>query len=144
MISARSRKRDSLLFVYGTLRSFTATPMAKWLGANAVYCGVARTRGRLYALGTYPGMTPARRRGEWVIGEVYRLRAPLTLLRALDRYESRSSGRTRSAFVRTRLPVELTGGGTTPAWVYLYRLPTLARARVFEGDYDRSVSGGYS
>jgi hypothetical protein len=45
MISGRSRKSDVLLFVYGTLRSFTASPMALWLRERAAPADAARTRG---------------------------------------------------------------------------------------------------
>ena len=142
MISARTRKSDALLFVYGTLRPCTHSPMAIWLRGRAVHAGTARTRGRLYDLGAYPGMIAARRTREWVAGEVYRLRRPRRTLRTLDLYES-SAGRGRPRFVRVLRTVDL-GGRATPAWVYLYRLPIFPRARIREGDYDRVVGGSYS
>ena len=51
MISSRLTRRDSLLFVYGTLRPFADVEMAKWLHGNARYLGSATTQGRLYDLG---------------------------------------------------------------------------------------------
>ena len=140
MISGRTRKSDSLLFVYGTLRPFTGSSMAVWLLANAVHLGRGRVLGRLYDLGAYPGMIAARRDGEWVVGDLYRLRRPGPTLRVLDRYEWGSSGRGRPRFARERRLVEL-ARGSTPAWVYLYRLPVSIRARVRRGDYER-VAGG--
>jgi gamma-glutamylcyclotransferase (GGCT)/AIG2-like uncharacterized protein YtfP len=139
MISARSNKSDSLLFVYGTLRSFTASHMALWLRERAVPVGPARTAGRLYDLGAYPGMIARRRKGEWVAGEVYRLLRPRATLRTLDVYESCSAG-TRVRFVRVRHVVELARGRTARAWLYLYRLPTLPHTRIHEGDYERRAS----
>ena len=82
MISSRLARRDSLLFVYGTLRAFVDIPMAQWLRRIARYVGSATTRGRLYDLGPYPGMRPARRRGEIVVGDVYRVTAPQRLARS--------------------------------------------------------------
>ena len=54
MISSRLTGRDSLLFVYGTLRPFVDIPMARWLRRVARYLGPATTRGRLYDLGAIP------------------------------------------------------------------------------------------
>ncbi|HZF27903.1 MAG TPA: gamma-glutamylcyclotransferase family protein [Gammaproteobacteria bacterium] len=138
MISARLCKSDALLFVYGTLRPCTHSPMALWLRARAVHAGTARTRGRLYDLGAYPGMIAARRDCEWVTGDVYRLRRPRPTLRTLDLYEWGESGRGRPRFVRVRRIVEREGRAT-PAWVYLFRLPISPGARIPEGDYDRRV-----
>ena len=143
MISGRSRKSEVLLFVYGTLRSFTASPMALWLRERAEPAGRARTLGRLYDLGPYPGMIAARRTREWVTGDVYRLRRPRSTLRTLDLYESGPAGRGRPRFVRVRRVVQI-NGRATPAWVYLYRLPILLGARIPEGDYDRRVGGSHS
>src|SRR6185295_2595878 len=102
----------------GTLRSFTASPMALWLREHATQVGRARTLGRLYDLGSYPGMIAAPRTHEWVSGEVYRLRRPQLTLRTLDRYEFAPAGRGRPRFVRVRRIVEI-DGRDTPAWVYL-------------------------
>jgi len=143
MISARSRKSDSLLFVYGTLRSFTGSTIALWLRERAMPAGRARTLGRLYDLGAYPGMIAARRRRDWVTGELYRLRRPRSTLRTLDSYEAGSAGRGKPRFVRVRRIVEI-DGTATPAWVYLYSRPISPRARIHEGDYDRRVGGTYS
>jgi gamma-glutamylcyclotransferase (GGCT)/AIG2-like uncharacterized protein YtfP len=137
MISARSRKSDSLLFVYGTLRSCSASPMALWLRERAVLVGRSRTVGRLYDLGAYPGMIAPRRKGEWVAGEMYRLLRPRQTLRTLDLYES-GSGRGSMPFVRVRGVVNLDGRAVS-AWLYLYQHPTLPRTRIHEGDYGRRV-----
>ncbi len=70
MISSRRTGRDSLLFVYGTLRPFIDIPMARWLRRAARYVGQATARGRLYDLGPYPGLRAARGCGERVVGDV--------------------------------------------------------------------------
>ena len=84
MISSRLTARDSLLFVYGTLRPFVAIPMARWLRRAARYVGPATTRGRLYDLGSYPGMRAARNCRERVLGDVYRVVKP-HVFRVLER-----------------------------------------------------------
>ena len=113
MISARLTGRDSLLFVYGTLRAFVDIPMAQWLRRTARYVGPATTRGRLYDLGPYPGLRPARHRSETVVGDVYRITDP-HVFRVLDRYEA-GSVRTKARFVRGVCVVKLARGARKPA-----------------------------
>jgi gamma-glutamylcyclotransferase (GGCT)/AIG2-like uncharacterized protein YtfP len=137
MIASSIAKRDSLLFVYGTLRPFTGIPMARWLARVAVPMGAGRTRGRLYDLGAYPGLVAPRRRGEWVSGELYRLRSAHRILRVLDRYEAGPSRTPR--FVRVRRRVEVARGRIVNGWLYLYQQPTLLCARVVHGDYAAHV-----
>ena len=126
MISARLPRRDSLLFVYGTLRPFVDVEMAKWLRSNARYIGSARTRGRLYDLGAYPGMRATHGRRELVVGDLYRVAKP-RVLRALDRYEGE--------FVRERCVVKLDRGGCRIAWAYRYRYGVARATHIASGDY---------
>lgn len=133
MIASRLIGRDSLLFVYGTLRPFVDIPMARWLRRRSRYVGPATTRGRLYDLGPYPGMRPARGRGEAVVGDVYRVANP-RVFRVLDRYEA-GDDRARARFVRARCVVKLPRGARRSAWVYRYRHNVVAAARITSGDY---------
>jgi len=126
MISSRLARRDSLLFVYGTLRPFADVEMAKWLRCNARYLGLATTPGRLYDLGAYPGMRAARGRRERVVGDVYRI-TNARVFRVLDRYEAR--------FLRERCIVHLARGGRKVAWAYRYRYGVTSTARIASGDY---------
>jgi gamma-glutamylcyclotransferase (GGCT)/AIG2-like uncharacterized protein YtfP len=138
MISSRLSGRDSLLFVYGTLRPFVTIPMARWLAMTAQYVGPARARGRLYDLGPYPGMRVSLGCREWVVGDVYRVVSP-RVLRVLDRYET-GAIRWRPQFVRARCNVQLRRGRRRPAWVYLYRPGVWRAPRIASGDYRRHVS----
>jgi gamma-glutamylcyclotransferase (GGCT)/AIG2-like uncharacterized protein YtfP len=131
MISSRLARRDSLLFVYGTLRPFVEIEMAKWLRGAARYVGPATTQGRLYDLGAYPGMTAARGRRDRVVGDVYRVANP-RVLRVLDRYERE--------FARERCIVNLDGGGYGIAWVYRYRHGIAGAPRIASGDYRAHTS----
>jgi len=132
MISSRLRGRDSLLFVYGTLRPFVDIPMTRWLRSVAIPVGPARTRGRLFDLGPYPGLRPARRRDEWVTGDLYRVSAKV--LRVLDRYEA-GSGSRAARFLRERCEVSVARFRSRSVWVYAYRRVTSPRARIPSGDY---------
>ena len=133
MISSRPTGRDSLLFVYGTLRSFVDIPMARWLRRRSLYVGQATTPGRLYDLGAYPGMRPARGRGDKVVGDVYRV-ASSRVLRVLDRYEA-GGAPVRARFVRARCVVKLQRGARRSAWIYRYCHSVVGAARISSGDY---------
>ena len=126
MISSRLTRRDSLLFVYGTLRPFVEIAMAKWLRNSASHLGTATTPGRLYDLGAYPGMRTARGGRERVVGDVYRV-TDARVFRVLDRYEAR--------FVRERCVVSLERGGRRVAWAYRFRYRVASAARIASGDY---------
>jgi gamma-glutamylcyclotransferase (GGCT)/AIG2-like uncharacterized protein YtfP len=115
-----------LLFVYGTLRPFAEVEMANWLRGHACYLGAATTPGRLYDLGSYPGMRAARSPRERVVGDVYRI-TNARVFRVLDRYEAR--------FVRERCVVTLARGGRKLAWAYRYRYRVVSAARIASGDY---------
>lgn len=137
MISSSGKKRDSLLFVYGTLRPCACTAAARWLASKARYLGPARTRGRLFDLGRYPGLLPPRSARDWVEGDLYVLRS-VGMLRELDRYEGVLQ-RTPVGFDRVRSIVAVPRGSGGPrfvvAWQYVYRGPVRRCAHIRSGDY---------
>ena len=134
MIASRLIVRDSLLFVYGTLRPFVSIPMAQWLRRNARYVGAATTRGRLYDIGSYPGLRAARNGRDRVVGDVYR-GVGRRVLRVLDRYEA-GNPRQKARFVRERCIVHLTrGGARKKMWTYRYRYSVASKRRIVSGDY---------
>ena len=126
MISSRLTRRDSLLFVYGTLRPFVEIEMARWLRSFASHLGTATTPGRLYDLGAYPGMKTVRGGRERVVGDVYRVTNP-RVFRVLDRYEAN--------FARERCLVKLARGVRRTAWAYRYRHGVAGATRIASGDY---------
>lgn len=132
MIASRPSRRDPLLFVYGTLRPCMDIPMAQWLRRRAEYAGSAKIAARLYDLGRYPGLLRARRSGEWVAGDLFRIAEP-RVLKTLDRYEG-AGGRGPARFVRRRCTV-IADGERRAAWVYVYCRSVLRRKRIAHGDY---------
>jgi gamma-glutamylcyclotransferase (GGCT)/AIG2-like uncharacterized protein YtfP len=130
MISAGATARDSLLFVYGTLRAFVGSAAGDRMRRHACLIGCARVRGRLYDLGRYPGLAPPRRAGDWVTGEVYRLRNPWPTLRALDVYEA------GARFVRERSLADLASGTRRRVWVYRFIGPVHSECLIGSGDYE--------
>ena len=139
IISSNVIKRDSLLFVYGTLRAFVDIPMARRLRRCARHLGTARTPGRLYDLGPYPGLTapPAARRmgGRRSLRAAHAARAPASA-RPL---RSGCRGPERPRFVRVRAAVVLADGGRRCAWLYLYRRRCVRR-RGFDAATTRVIS----
>src|SRR5262245_21645206 len=125
MISSRLTRRDSLLFVYGTLRPFVDIEMARWLRSVARHLGTATTPGRLYDLGAYPGMRTALGGHERVVGDVYRV-TDARVFRVLDRYEA--------SFARERCLVKLARGVRRTAWTYRYRHGVAGATRIASGD----------
>jgi gamma-glutamylcyclotransferase (GGCT)/AIG2-like uncharacterized protein YtfP len=133
MISSRIPRRDSLLFVYGTLRPFVDVPMARWLRRVARLQGGCRTRGRLYDLGPYPAIKPPRAPRDSVEGDLFRV-TNSRILHVLDRYEAGGALR-RPRFARERCVVRLARGGCREAWIYRYRFSVLGRTPIVGGDY---------
>ncbi len=79
------------IFVYGSLMSSVATPLGarerSRLSGESRSLGTATTKGRLYDLGQYPGMTPAISPADTVEGELLELLNPTATLIWLDQYE---------------------------------------------------------
>ncbi len=119
--------------------------MSRWLAERATYLGRARMAGRLYRLGSYPGVVQCES-GVWVTGDVFHLTKAMKTLDKLDRYEGCSRGQSLNPlFVRREVEIFPEDQESLIAWVYLYNrnvsrfplipggdflaLPGLARAR---------------
>jgi len=116
------------LFVYGTLRSGYNNRYARLLRRQGQMLGIARVRGRLNDLGRYPALSPTQGHDDWVTGEIYLLRTPISLLGKLDAYEGPS-------YPRVRMPVALDDGRRLPAWLYEVRRALPWWRRVASGEY---------
>mgnify|MGYP000067463859 CR=1 FL=1 len=112
-------------------------PIERVTGRPAHWLGGATTAGRLIWLGRYPGLIPARGRGDRVLGDLYVLPGTRDL-HHLDRYEGCHLGR-RAEYERVRQPV-MTDDGPRVAWVYRYARPAGTRAGIRDGDYLDFVS----
>src|ERR1700752_1293541 len=105
---------SDLLFFYGTLRRGSAHPMAQLLSRSADFLGEARCRGRLYLGKHYPGLVLSADLAAVVLGQLYRLRAPLELLREFDMYEACGEGfAAPTEYVRQMLPVTSSDGAAS-------------------------------
>jgi gamma-glutamylcyclotransferase (GGCT)/AIG2-like uncharacterized protein YtfP len=122
------------LFVYGTLRSEGDRPMYHEMTRHADYVGEAMVPGRLYDLGSYPGLVPAdEENGYTVIGELYRLHPDYReqMLRRLDVYEGVPDGLYR----REQWTALREDGLEVAAWVYVYDRSLHDATLIASGDY---------
>lgn len=127
-------RNTDYLFVYGTLRPAARHPMLRWLRRYACWVGPGSCRGRLYDLGSYPGLIPDAH-GDLVQGDVFRLLQPRPLLRVLDRYEGCASRMPGPREYRRDLIEVFCKGQTLRAWSYVYLRPTARGQRIASGDY---------
>lgn len=125
-----------LIFVYGTLRRGARCVMARWLASQGEYIGCGTVSGRLYDVGDYPALRPARHPSETVVGDLYRLRRSAYTLARLDRYEGIGSGQSRPyQYSRECVQATLENGEHRAAWTYFYRGGTAHLRRIVQGDY---------
>jgi gamma-glutamylcyclotransferase (GGCT)/AIG2-like uncharacterized protein YtfP len=126
------------LFVYGTLRQAQGHVMAHFLASRGRWLGAGKVRGRLYDLGSYPGLVAPGGDNEWVYGEVYELGQTAETLAVLDSYEGCSpEDLPPFLFERRPAPVFLPTGEVRSCWMYLYQGPVREEQRLLSGDYAR-------
>jgi len=122
------------LFVYGTLRAAAGTQWSRLLSSVSRLVGMGRSRGALFQLDGYPGMT-VRTDDAWVSGEIYLLTDPASSWESLDAYEGCGPGNTLPhEFERQVVTVLLDSGLAVEAWAYIYTLETIGKARITSGD----------
>jgi gamma-glutamylcyclotransferase (GGCT)/AIG2-like uncharacterized protein YtfP len=147
-----------MLFVYGTLRSEFDNQYARLLREQADLVGHTTVPGSIFRVGNFPAWKPEPA-GE-VHGELYRLRNPDTILKALDEYEGPDfervvvraarpeslsvvgSGSAASPRVRSATPLQVVqsrtyrpGGAEEDAWIYQYKKVPPKYSRIASGDF---------
>ena len=109
------------IFVYGTLRKTSQTPMAKQLAQYSQYMGIATMQGKLYEVAGYLGVIESEHAADKVFGELHQLLDSDSILSLLDDYEECSALFPEPhEYQRKALPITLITGGTVLAWVYVY------------------------
>ncbi len=122
------------LFAYGTLMTTAVGVLGRAQRARlmreAKSLGPASVRGRLFDLGSYPGLVEPHGDGEIVYGELLELIDPARSLVWLDAYEGIVPGdHPHNAYRRLQYDVRLASGERRAAWIYLYQ-GALTRARL--------------
>ena len=128
------------LFVYGTLRDDPANEMFQLLDRNAKVLGEATVAGRLYDLGSYPGLVLSSDGPDRVKGKLYRLHeatAANTLL-VLDDYEGMGpTDPLPHEYRRDLVTAYLTDGRSVTAWAYVLDRPVSSLPRIMSGDFSQ-------
>lgn len=118
------------LFVYGTL--LQGLSRARMLRC-ASFLGPALTAGRLFDLGSYPGLVPGQ---GLVVGEVYAVDLPT--LKRIDRVEDFDPLDSRASLYRRQMvKARYFSGGYENVATYQYNRVPCAADRISHGDYRR-------
>lgn len=126
----------TLLFAYGTLRGQLQRFLPTTLRDAVHLLGQATYRGRLYNLGTYPGVVPDP--AHTVRGDLYALRRPeaARIFAYLDAYEGCNPARPEAGeYRRVQDTVYLPSGHSLKAWIYLYNGDLSGARLIPSGDY---------
>ncbi len=107
-------------------------PMAKRLQSQSSFIAEGWIAGKLYSLGSYPGLVPSSGLTGKVHGEVVRLTNPAYSLAWIDEYEGCGLAPEPPPYQRVALPVTLCPGRQLEAWVYIYKYP-VSKARHIPG-----------
>ena len=122
------------IFVYGTLRK--GFPLHTYLSDKARFIGKGTIGGRLYDLGTYPGVFSSEP-GE-VKGELYELEDGSKHLNILDQIEDFDPKNPESSlFIRALTEVRLSDNKTIQAWAYFLPSKPPGARLIVDGDYQR-------
>ena len=119
------------LFVYGTLMRRAKHPMHAHLARHAQFVGEACFNGRMYELGGYPGAVASADPNDKIFGELYRLKNPDAVFRALDEYEGCGPNDPQpTEYVRRKTVVCRQDGEAVESWIYLYNRPSQNLRRI--------------
>ena len=123
----------AFLFVYGTLRSDHAGPVADRLRREGMLIGPATTAGALYRIRDYPGLVPGG--NAKVVGDLYALGDRQSTLAWLDDYEECSPAFPRPWEYRRALIPVAGPRAQVDAWTYIYARDVTPLERIKGGDF---------
>lgn len=124
------------IFVYGTLRKQIVSNMHHVFAGHCEYFSDGTMNGKLYEVCGYPGAIESGGVNDKVFGELYKMLDRKRVLAWLDDYEECSdSFPLPKEYSRKRISIELFGGGSVVAWVYLYNHDVSKLQQIISGDY---------
>jgi gamma-glutamylcyclotransferase (GGCT)/AIG2-like uncharacterized protein YtfP len=127
---------SEFIFVYGTLRRGSWTDSSRLLSEQCEYISEGCIHGRLYEVDGYPGLVLSHNPEEKVFGDVYSIGKDRSILARLDRYEECAEDCPEPhEYSRVKIGVELNGGRSIAAWVYLYNPDVSGLKRIESGCY---------
>lgn len=106
------------------------------LASHCEYFSDGTMHGTLYEVCGYPGVIESSDANDKVFGELYKMLDRKQVLAQLDEYEECSDRFPRPhEYMRKQLSIELIGGGSIVAWVYLYNHDVSKLQQIISGDY---------
>jgi gamma-glutamylcyclotransferase (GGCT)/AIG2-like uncharacterized protein YtfP len=127
---------SDFIFVYGSLRKQKASSMHHLIAGDCEYFSNGAMRGKLYEVCGYPGAIESSDAKDKVSGELYKMLDRKRVLVRLDDYEECSDRfPVPHEYRRKQISIELTGGGSIVAWVYLYNLDVSNLRQIITGNY---------
>jgi gamma-glutamylcyclotransferase (GGCT)/AIG2-like uncharacterized protein YtfP len=109
------------IFVYGTLRKASATPMSRVLARYSEYINVASIQAVLYQVDDYPCVIESTNPDDKVSGELHKILDSDSLLPLLDDYEECSAQFPEPhEYIRKILTITLPNHSQVYAWAYVY------------------------
>ncbi|NRB49389.1 MAG: gamma-glutamylcyclotransferase [Saprospiraceae bacterium] len=124
-----------LLFVYGTLMQDFQSEITQVLRNKSELIGEGWTTGRLYDIGSYPGLVYESQGDRRVRGEIYRMYQPELLLPVLDYYEMIDPETpAENEYKRTLLPITRLDQ-IEDCWTYIFQQPVANLPEISSGDY---------
>ncbi len=125
---------NDLLFVYGTLL-IDDNEFATYLRNNSRFYSTGFIKGKLYDVGTYPGLIINTNQDYPITGTIYQLNNAGEVLKYLDPYEGFGDDQEQPyLFIRELAAIE-TANGDVDCWVYLYNLSVEGLHLITHGDY---------
>jgi gamma-glutamylcyclotransferase (GGCT)/AIG2-like uncharacterized protein YtfP len=123
-----------LVFFYGTLMAPFRRPGRQQVDEHLLFVGRGSISAALFDLGIYPAAVPAS--DAKVMGEVYEVTRPKSVLPVLDEIEGYRDGEPEaSLYTRALTAVTLDSGEMVLAWAYFYNAPLGRAPRIESGDY---------
>jgi gamma-glutamylcyclotransferase (GGCT)/AIG2-like uncharacterized protein YtfP len=130
------RVAPEFIFVYGTLRKQMASDMHRVLANHCEYFSDGVMQGTLYEVCGYPGAIGSSDANDKVFGELYKMLDRKRVLALLDEYEECSESFSMPhEYSRKPISIELIGGGSVVAWVYLYNHDVSNLQQIISGVY---------
>lgn len=122
------------IFVYGTLRHETATPMSQHLRQQCDFVAKGQLQAKLFEVDGYPGAVLSDFAHDRVIGDVYS--GQVSILNELDSYEECSDDfESPHEYIRQQHAITLENGDTISAWVYVFNREISGLFHIQSGDY---------
>ena len=123
------------LFTYGTLMHNFDSEVANYLKNESQFLGEAFIPGRLFDVGSYPGLVYIPDYDQLVFGHLFRLKSPSGIFKVLDQYEMMDPVHPENnQYIRVQRPVRFQEKSIL-SWVYLLQSETTSLPIIESGNY---------